>query len=375
MTDLPPVLTDGVVTLRPYRTDDVPDMIRTAQDPLYVQYTTVPAPYSAQDALQRIEQVRVGMVDGKGLYWAIEAQDGGRPRFAGTMDVRMGTPPDVGYGLSPWARGRGIMSRALRLAARWAFDQLELPILHWSTHAGNLASWRVAHACGFTFHGAQPLALAHRGALVDGWFATLRPEDTMAPRTTWWDIPVVEGARVRLRPLVEADVPRIAEACADPVTQFFLVHLPGPYTEDDAREFVANTQLNAALGTAVSWGIADRADDRLLGNVSVFRLDDVYQPTGAEIGYWAHPDARGRGAVREGAALAVGHAFRATAEGGLGRDRLQLGASVDNAGSRGIAERLGFSLLGIHHRDGIVGRGAERRTDDGAWYELLGTTA
>ena len=88
MTDLPPVLTDGVVTLRPYRTDDVPDMIRTAQDPRYVQYTTVPAPYSEQDALQRIEQVRVDMVDGKGMYWAIEAQDGDRARFAGSMDVR-----------------------------------------------------------------------------------------------------------------------------------------------------------------------------------------------------------------------------------------------------------------------------------------------
>jgi len=371
MTDLPPVLTDGVVTLRPYRTDDVPDMIHTAQDPLYVQYTTVPSPYSAQDALHRIEQVRVDMVEGKGTYWAIEAMDGDRPRFAGTMDVRMGPPPDVGYGLAPWARGRGFMSRALRLAARWAFDELNLPILHWSTHAGNFASWRVAHACGFSFHGVQPLVLPHRGALVDGWFATLRPGDEPAPRTTWWDIPVVEGDRVRLRPLADSDVPRIAEACADPATQFYLVHLPGPYTEDDAREFVARTRLNAALGTAVSWGIADRTDDRLIGNVSVFRLDDVYQPTGAEIGYWAHPDGRGRGAISEGAALAVAQAFRSRADGGLGRDRLQLGASVDNAGSRGIAERLGFSSLGIHHRDGIVGRGAERRADDGAWYELL----
>jgi ribosomal-protein-alanine N-acetyltransferase len=371
MTDLPPVLTDGVVTLRPYRTDDVPDMVRTAQDPLYVQYTTVPSPYSAQDALQRIEQVRVDMVDGRGMYWAVEAEIDGRARFAGTMDVRMGTPPDVGYGLSPWARGRGLMSRALRLAAGWSFEHLELPILHWSTHAGNLASWRVAHACGFSFHGAQPLALAHRGALVDGWFGTLRPGDAMTPRTTWWDIPVVEGERVRLRPLSDADVPRIVEACSDAATQFYLVHLPGPYTEDDAREFVARSRLNASLGTAVSWAVADRDDDRLLANVSVFRLDDVYQPTGAEIGYWAHPDARGRGVVREGAALAVAQAFRSQDEGGLGRDRLQLGASVENAGSRAIAERLGFSLLGIHHRDGIIGRGDERRADDGAWYELL----
>ncbi len=371
MTDLPPVLSDGVVTLRAHRIDDVPDMVVMGSDPESVRRTTVPVPYIEQDALDYIEHLRTTSAAGGGTFWVVEAQDGDRPRFAGQLDVRTGPPPDIGFGLAPWARGRGIMSRALRLAARWAFDEAGLPILHWSTHAGNLASWRVAHACGFTFHGGLPLALPHRGELLDGWFASLRPGDPTTARTTWWDIPVIEGERVRLRPLTEDDVPRIAEACSDPATQHYLAHLADPYTEDDAREFVGRAALNAALGTAVAWAIADRADDRLLAQVSVFRLDDVYQPVGAEIGYWAHPDARGRGAVREGAALAVAHAFRPRAEGGLGRERLALGASVENAGSRGIAERLGFTFLGVHTGDGVVGRGAERRADDGAWYELL----
>ncbi|SHL30891.1 Protein N-acetyltransferase, RimJ/RimL family [Pseudonocardia thermophila] len=373
MPGLPPVLSDGVVTLRAHRADDVPDLVRTAQDPLFRRYTRVPVPYTERHAEDYLDHVRTAMLVGRGVHWAVEARIGGRARFCGSIDVRLNPPPEVGYGLSPWARGRGLMSRALRLAARWAFDELELPILHWSTHAGNLASWRVAHACGFSFHGVRPLSLVHRGELVDGWFGSLRPETPMAPQTPWWEIPVIEGERVRLRPLAESDVPRIAEACADPVTQFWLVALPDPYTEEDARKFVGNTHLNAALGTAVSWAIADREDDRLLANVSVFGLDDVFQPEGGEIGYWAHPDARGRGVVREGAALAVAHAFRPRGEGGLGRERLQLGASVDNAGSRAIAERLGFRFLGVHRRDGYVGRGEARRFDDGAWYELLRT--
>lgn len=373
MSDLPPVLGDGVVTLRAHRIDDVADMVVMAEDPEFARHTVVPRPYTPQQAVERIEQVRSAMAEDKGTFWAIEALDGDRPRFAGQIDLRPGPPPDVGYGLAPWARGRGIMARALRLVARWAFDEAGLPILHWSAHAGNLASWRVAHACGFTFHAEVPLSLPHRGELVDGWFATLRPGDPTTARTTWWDIPVIEGARVRLRPLTEADVPRIVEAYRDPVSRFFLVHLPDPYTEDDARAFVARAALDAALGRAVAWAVADVADDRFLAQVSLFRLDDVYQPAGAEIGYSAHPDARGRGAVREGAALAVAHAFRPRAEGGLGRERLALGASVENAGSRAIAERLGFTFLGVHTRDGVVGRGAERRADDGAWYELLRT--
>ncbi|MDN5859686.1 MAG: GNAT family N-acetyltransferase [Pseudonocardia sp.] len=285
MTDMAPVLGDGVVTLRPHRIDDVAGLVATGQDPESIRWTSMPSPYTDQHGLDRLDQVRTDKAAGTGVYWVIEALDGDRPRFAGQVDVRMGPPPDVGYGLAPWARGRGIMSRALRVAARWAFDELGLPILHWSTLAGNLASWRVAHACGFTFHAELPLALAHRGELADGWFAALRPGDEPAPRTTWWDIPVVEGERVRLRPLTDGDVGPITEACSDPTTQFYLAHLPDPYTEEDAHAFVNRARLDAALGKAVAWAVADRADDRLLAQVSAFRLDDQYQPAGAEIGY------------------------------------------------------------------------------------------
>ncbi|MDN5859685.1 MAG: hypothetical protein L0H84_13785 [Pseudonocardia sp.] len=70
----------------------------------------------------------------------------------------------------------------------------------------------------------------------------------------------------------------------------------------------------------------------------------------------------------------MAHAFRPRAEGGLARERLALGAAAGNVSSRGIAETLGFTFLGIHTRDGVVGRGAARRTEDGAWYELLRST-
>lgn len=76
------------------------------------------------------------------------------------------------------------MTRAVRLVTRWAFEMAELPIIHWATHAGNLASWRVAHACGFTLHGPRPLSVPQRGALRDGWYTSLRPGDTATLRTS-----------------------------------------------------------------------------------------------------------------------------------------------------------------------------------------------
>ncbi len=360
-----PVLRDGVVTLRDHRLDDTEDLVATCTDPRSARWTTVPVPYGAADAHAWVTDVApAGWRDGTGWSWAIEV-DG---RFAGNLAIRPRPVPDVGYMVAPWARGRGVATRAVRLVTRWAFDERELPIVHWTALAGNLASWRVAHSCGFTFHGVRPLAVEQRGELHDAWEATLRPGDPQEPRTPWWDTPVIEGERVRLRPGTDADVPRIVEANRDPRRRHWIVGIPDPYDEDHARAFVRRGPLEAALGRRIAWTVADRSDDRLLGHVALFDLDRQDAPTDGEIGYWAHPDARGRGVTTEAVRLVVRHAFAPVAEGGLGRTRLQIGAAWGNAASRHVAEAAGFTLVGHFHRDGLVGDGT---LDDGAWYELL----
>jgi ribosomal-protein-alanine N-acetyltransferase len=357
-----PVRADGVVTLRPFRPDDVDGLVTMARDPVTVRYASgVPHPYEQHHAEEWVAQP--GADRPTLACWAIEV-DG---RFAGSLDLRE-HPPEIGYALAPWARGRGHMARAVRLATRWAFTDAGLPIVHWRTQAGNLASWRVAHACGFTFHGEVPLSIPHRGALCDAWHASLRATDDGRPRTTWWPTPVLEDDRVRLRPATDTDVRRIAAACSDPRTRYWLPDLPDPYTEDHARSFIRGAALEASLGQRLGWVVADPADDRLLARVSVFRLADPMNPTGGEIGYWTHPDARGRGVMGAAVQLVVAHAFTPVADGGLGRHRLQIGSSWGNAASRHVAERAGFTLVGHFHADGVVGRG---ELDDGAWYELL----
>jgi [ribosomal protein S5]-alanine N-acetyltransferase len=363
-----PTLTDGVVTLRPHAPADLDGVLAMARDPETVRWTRIPQPYGHAEARQWIEQtVPAGWRDGTAFRWAV-AEAG---RFAGNLDVHAGAPPYVGFGLTPAARGRGLMTRALRLAVRWGFEQAGLPVLHWWAPAGNLASWRVAHACGFTFEGTRRLALPRRDGLADGWFGSLTASDPRTPRTTWWPVPELRGARVRLRPHIGADLTRIAEACADPRTRHFLPGLPDPYTVETARDFVLGCRLGESLGQKVTWAAADLTDDRLLANVSVFGLADPLTGTGGEIGYWAHPDARGRGIVGEAVDLAVAHAFAPVAVGGLGRHRLQIGAAWGNAASRHVAERAGFALAGRFRQGGAVDDGADRTIDDGAWYELL----
>ncbi|WP_346281988.1 GNAT family N-acetyltransferase [Pseudonocardia sp.] len=155
--------------------------------------------------------------------------------------------------------------------------------------------------------------------------------------------------------------------------RYWLATLPHPYTEQTAREFVRSRWLGESLGQAVTWAAADRDDDRLLAKVAVFRLDDVFNPTGGEIGYWAHPDARGRGIVVEAVDLVVAHEFSPVRAGGLGRHRLQIGAAWSNAASRQVAERAGFTFTARYRQDGVIGYGEGRTLDDGAGYERLAT--
>lgn len=364
-TSAVPELGDGVVTLRAARPDDVDDVVAMGTDPECTRWTTMPAPYERHHAEGWISEMSpAGWHDDTAWAWAIDV--GGR--FPGNLAVRSGPPPDVGYAVAPWARGRGLALRAVRLATRWAFDHRDLPVIHWTCLTGNLASWRVAHACGFTFHGERPLAVEHRGVLRDVWSASLRPGDPQAPRTTWWPTPVLSSDRVRLRPVSEADVPRIVETNRDPRRRHWIVGLPEPFTDADARAWIRRGEIEASLGHRLGWAVTDPVDDRMLGNVSIFRLGAADNPTGGEIGYGAHPEARGRGVTTEAVRLVVEHAFTPVLDGGLGRHRLQIAASWGNTASRHVAEQNGFTLVGHSRADSLLADGS---LDDSAWYERL----
>ena len=59
----------------------------------------------------------------------------------------------VGYWLRPEARGQGAATVAVRLIARWAFNELGVERLELTTAPENVASWRVAERAGFTREG------------------------------------------------------------------------------------------------------------------------------------------------------------------------------------------------------------------------------
>jgi len=352
-----PVISDGVVTLRAHVPGDIDGMLEMAQDPDMVRWTSVPTPHHRRLSEQyAFTIVPRGWDEGTHRGWAIEVEG----RYAGNVDIRQQPIGDIGFALHPWARGRGVMSRAVRLAIDWAFTEGDVEIVHWRAHVGNEASLRVAHSTGFTLHGLAPGMLHERGLVLDAWTGSIRFGDAPFPRQPWAEATVLETERLRLRPYTDADIPRLVEACSDPLTRHFLAALPRPYTPATARAYLDDCLWQAATGAKATWVVADRESDELLGNIAVMDLVGAAGDHG-EIGYWAHPDARRRGVMTEATRMIVRHALAAD---GLDRRRLSLYAAVDNPASNAVALASGFTRYGTQR--------AAERLGDGSFDDLNG---
>jgi len=69
----------------------------------------------------------------------------------------------VGYWVLPEARGRGVATRALALAAHWAHTELGLHRLELDHALGHEASCRIAERCGFRYEGTLRGAMFEAG--------------------------------------------------------------------------------------------------------------------------------------------------------------------------------------------------------------------
>ncbi len=352
-----PTLTDGTVTLRAHREGDVVDVHEQCQDPASQAWTVIPVPYKHDDAREFVRTiVPAGWADGSEWTFAVEV-DG---RFAGSVGLRdLGDGrAEIGYGSHPWVRGGGAMERAVRLLLAWGFEERGLRTVVWYAHVGNWASRRLAWRVGFSLDGLVRRWRPQRGELRDAWVGTLLADDPREPRTTWLENPVVEGDGVRLRPFTDADVPRLVEGLGDPEVQHWLAFMPRDPGEQQARDYLDRVQERLATGHTITWAFCTPGDDRLLGVVGLYRLAEE-----AELGYWTHPEGRGRGLTTRAAGLATEHAFTA-----LGLDRLAAYASVPNAASRRVLEALGFRPAGVRRRAARTGDG---QVVDLAAYDLL----
>ncbi|MGH3552212.1 MAG: GNAT family N-acetyltransferase [Mycobacterium sp.] len=173
-----PELSDGPeLVLRRPLPEDLDDIVAQCQDPEFQRWTTIPVPYGETNAQEFLRRVADGWRANVAVF-AIVYQG----RYAGGVDLRLDGVggAEVGFGLGPWARGKGVMSRALRLALAWGSELPGVEVVHWRAQVGNWPSRRVAERCGFRMDGTVRGLLEQRGERRDGWIGSLRRGDPMS---------------------------------------------------------------------------------------------------------------------------------------------------------------------------------------------------
>lgn len=146
--------------------------------------------------------------------------------------------------------------------------------------------------------------------------------------------------QVRLRTLRSADAVAFAEGTRDPEVRHY-AHLPeSHYTPTSVRAMVDGpAREGLARGDLAVLAIADATTDRFAGSVVIFGVS----PTGAEVGFWLHPEYRGRG--RTGAALDL--VAELAQRSGL--SHLTARTAPDNQPAQRVLQQAGFTATGRGH--------------------------
>ncbi len=361
------------VRLRAHRADDVAALVEMITDDRVGRWLAgPPRPFTTAHAEDWVSGRAAAWrrTDAAGqVEWAWMVDLGDRPAGQVGLRPRADGTAEVGFMLGAHAWGQGVMSAALREAARWAFSGEGpcLRVLHWKAEVGNWPSRRVAWACGFRVEGRVRGLLPLHGEPVDGWVGSVRRDDDLRPGQPWLDPARIEVGDLVLRANAPADVERIMQACSHPTTQRWLPELPDPYTLADAAHYVASREEEHAQASGVYWTVADLDDDGLLGVIGLMGLGHGLSRSG-EIGYWVHPDARRRSVATRALRAVARHGLLPLDEGGLALDRVVVRVARPNHASHGVASAAGFTEVGC---DRLAERLRDGRREDLVRYDFL----
>jgi RimJ/RimL family protein N-acetyltransferase len=161
-------LSDGVVQLDAMRDDDVAEIVEGAGDEETARWIPVPIPYTEDDAREFLRLVAEEARTGKLLNMAIRQAEG--QRLVGSIGAhfrgRVGEA-EMGYWLTPSARGHGMAARAVRLLASHVFAACPVHRIELLVDPANVASQKVCVAAGCTEEGLR--RAASRAVRGPGW--------------------------------------------------------------------------------------------------------------------------------------------------------------------------------------------------------------
>jgi RimJ/RimL family protein N-acetyltransferase len=169
-------LTDGVVRLRELRDGDREQVLATMRDPLVAQWLNMPRAPGDRDFASLVRIARDGRATGDRFDFAVTEVAADASVGAVIASRRHRENYEVAYLAGADGRGRGLMTRAVRLLCDWLFEQ-GVGRIEVRTHPANLASQRLAERCGFRREGRERRSIWLHGRREDAIVWSLLPDD------------------------------------------------------------------------------------------------------------------------------------------------------------------------------------------------------
>jgi [ribosomal protein S5]-alanine N-acetyltransferase len=148
----------------------------------------------------------------------------------------------------------------------------------------------------------------------------------------------LETERLRLRPYTDADIAELVPLIGAREVAAMTLRIPYPYSEQDAKEFLA--RINS--GDEVRKAVTLRTDGQLIGGVGL-RLDPKHN--NAELGYWLGVPYWGNGYATEASREMLRHGFEE-----LGLHRIYASHFHHNPVSGKILRKLGMRYEGCQRQ-------------------------
>ncbi len=246
---------------------------------------------------------------------------------------------EVGWFVDPARRGRGIATEVGRACIDWSYENLGVDTVCSLIHADNLPSARVAEKLGakienqVTIGGVTANVWIHRksGASQPRNPALAPPANNPTHAT-----PVLETARLRLRPFRETDLEDVARLYADPAVMRYIGSEGKTLSRELAWREIACFLGHAQLRGYTTWAIEERETGRYVGECG------PWFPEGwpmLEVGWLIDPACQGRGYATEAGRAVLDWCFA-----NLGVQEVCSLIRPENEASIRVAQKLGAKL-------------------------------
>jgi RimJ/RimL family protein N-acetyltransferase len=166
----------------------------------------------------------------------------------------------------------------------------------------------------------------------------LRVIQSTQPTMHWERLPTIDADRIRLRWISEEDTDAFYSIYSNPEVMRYW-STPPLADRVEAENLIRKIQRDWQQRLILKWGIALRADDQLIGSLTLFNLD--FNHRRAEIGYALGREHWGHGYMNEALMAVLKYAFEV-----LELHRIEADVDPRNTASIKTVERLGFQREG-----------------------------